>query len=81
MSNAELRKLNERTQLESQYRNLNPGAVKKGMRFVTTAVTVSGTLLALHSNSGKLINLGKGAADKIVNTAGDMLMRDLNRRL
>ena len=81
MSNAELRKLNERTQLETQYRSLNPSAVKKGLRFVTTAATITGTILTLNSNGGKLVKLGKGAADKIINTAGDMLMRDLAKRL
>lgn len=81
MSNAELRKLNERTQLETQYRSLNPGFVKKGMRFVTTAAAVTGTILTLSNNSGKVINLGKGAANKIIDAAGNMVMRDLAKRL
>ena len=81
MSNAELRKLNERTQLETNYKNLHPGAVKKGMRFVTTAAAFTGTALALYGNADKLVKLGKTAGSKFVDIAGNMVVRDINRRL
>lgn len=81
MSNAELRKLNERTRLETEYKNLHPGAVKKGMRFVTTAAAFTGTALALYGNGDKLVKIGKTVGSKIVDVAGDMVMRDLARGL
>ena len=81
MSNTELRKLNERTQLETQYKNLHPGAVKKGMRFVTTAAAFTGTALALYGNADKIVKLGKTAGSKVVDIAGNMVVRDINRRL
>ena len=41
MSNAELRKYNERKQLEQQYAKLNPSNIKRG---IAIAGTVAGTL-------------------------------------
>lgn len=62
MSNAELRKLNERVQLENQYRSLNPSAVKKGMKFVAGAVAITGTILNLRTNGGRMADLAKEGA-------------------
>ena len=45
MSNMELRKLNERLQLEKQYKDLNPKDINKGLNFVKK-VTAAGTTLA-----------------------------------
>lgn len=42
LSNAELKTLNQRMQLESQYKNLDPSKVKKGMKIVS-GVAVAGT--------------------------------------
>lgn len=61
MSNAELKKLNERTRLENEYKNLNPGTIKKGWKYVGAAVGIMGTTLALYNNSNQLINIGKKA--------------------
>ena len=66
MSNAELRKLNERQNLERNYRQLNKSHIAKGMAFVTSAAATTGTILALYNNSGKLIDIGKKFAKKIV---------------
>lgn len=66
MSNAELRKLNDRIQLEQNYHRLNPGVVKKGMSIVATTAVTTTTLLTLYNNSGKLINIGKNVCDKIL---------------
>ena len=66
MSNAELRKLNERQNLERNYRQLNKSHIAKGMAFITSAAATTGTVLALYNNSGKLINIGKKFAKKIV---------------
>lgn len=63
MSNAELKKLNERTRLEQEYSRLNPNAVKKGWAYVGAAVGIMGTTLALYNNSNQLINIGKKAVN------------------
>lgn len=65
MSNAELRKLNERQNLERNYRQLNKSHIAKGMAFVTSAAATTGTIIALYNNSGKLINIGKKFVKKI----------------
>ena len=65
MSNAELRKLNERQNLERNYRQLNKSHIAKGMAFVTSAAATTGTVLALYNNSGKLIDIGKKFAKKL----------------
>lgn len=59
MSNNELRKLNDRINLEQQYSRLNPSFVKSGARAVATAAVATGTILNLYNNSDKLIKLGQ----------------------
>lgn len=59
MSNAELKKVNERVRLEQEYSRLNPGTVRKGWKFVAGAAGVMGTTLAVYNNSSQLINIGK----------------------
>ena len=81
MSNSELKKLNERTRLEQEYSRLNPTAITKGWKFVAGAAGVMGTTMALYNNSSSLIKVGKTVGNKIVDTAGDMLIKDLNKRL
>ncbi len=81
MSNAELRKLNERTRLENEHKQLNPGAVRKGMKAVGTAVAVTGTVLSLYNNGERMIKLGKTIGDKIIDIAGNMVVNDLKKRL
>lgn len=61
MSNAELRKANDRINLEQQYSRLNPTAIKKGAAFVAKAAVATGTILTLTNNGQKLVNLGKKA--------------------
>lgn len=46
MSNAELKAHNERARLESEYRKLNPGAIKKGLLYVGA---ISGALIAVNT--------------------------------
>ena len=79
MSNAELKKLNERTRLEQEYSRLNPGAVSKGWKFVAATVGVMGTATALYNNSNQLINIGKTVSNKIIDAAGNMVINDLNK--
>ena len=65
MSNAELRKYNERVRLEQEYSRLNPSKVKKGMAI---AAGVAGTLTTINNlyNSGNsLIANGQKVVNKL----------------
>lgn len=64
MSNAELKKINERTRLEQEYSRLNPSTVQKGWKFVAATAGVMGTTMALYNNSTQLINIGKKFVNK-----------------
>ena len=59
MSNAELKKLNERTRLEQEYSRLNPNAIQKGWKYVAATASIMGTSVALYNNSNQLVNIGK----------------------
>ena len=65
MSNAELQQLNNRKTLEQQYSRLNPSAISRGMKFVATAATITGTAITLINNSDKIIKIGKDVVQKI----------------
>ena len=64
MSNAELKKLNERTNLERNYKQNNPGALKTGMAIAGTAAAALGTVVALYSNGHKIIKIGQAIVKK-----------------
>ena len=64
MSNAELRRLNDRQNLERTYRQNNKSKIAKGVAFVAGAATLMETGLKLYNNSSKLIKIGKAAAMK-----------------
>lgn len=81
MTNAELRKLNERTRLENERKQLNPGVIQKGLKVAGTIVAATGTILALQSNGGKMIALGKNVGNKIIDVAGNMVLNDLRKHL
>lgn len=66
MSNAELQRLNNRKNLEQQYSRLNPSAISRGMKYVATAATVTGTAVTVICNSEKIIKIGKDVAEKII---------------
>lgn len=59
MSNAELKKLNERTRLEQEYSRLNPNVISKGWKMVVATAGIMGTLAGMYDNKNKLINVGK----------------------
>ena len=59
MSNAELKKLNERRNLERNYQQLNPNAIKKGIAIAGTTAAALGTMAALYNNGNQIINIGK----------------------
>ena len=79
LSNAELRKLNERKNLERQYKQMNKSHVAKGLAFLASAASITNTAVNLYNNSNKLVNIGKTAGNKIIDTAGNMIMKDLNK--
>lgn len=79
MSNAELKKLNERDQLVGTHKNLNPNAFKKGMKIAGSIVATAGTLTALYKLGKGGVELGKKASDKVFNIVGDMVLNDLKR--
>lgn len=59
MSNAELKELNKRMELESTYNRLNPNKIKRGLAFAGAAAGAMGTVATLYNNSNNLINIGK----------------------
>lgn len=59
MSNAELKELNKRMELESNYNRLNPNKIKQGLAFAGTVAGGMGTVIALYNNSNNIINIGK----------------------
>ena len=67
MSNAELKKVNERIRLEQEYDRLNPGTIKKGIAVAATIAGGLGTIVALKNNGTQVINMGKSAVDAFVN--------------
>lgn len=77
MSNAELRRLNERDQLVRNHQQLNPSAFKKGMSIAGTIVATAGTLTSLY-------RLGKGGAKlggKVIERIGDIVLDDLRKHI
>lgn len=65
MSNAELRKLTERQQLERNYSQLNPSHIKKGMAIAGGVAAGLGTVVGIYTNGSKLIDIGKKIAGKM----------------
>lgn len=59
MSNAELRKVNERTRLEQEYSRLNPSTVKKGLAAVAGIIGVMNTAVNLYNSGNKFVEMGK----------------------
>lgn len=64
MSNSELKKLNERMNLEQNYRKLNPSVVSKGAKIIAGAAIATTTILTLYNNSNRLIDIGKKILSK-----------------
>lgn len=65
MSNAELRKFNERATLEANYRRNNPSTIAKGVKYVAITAATIGTVNNLLNNSDKLVNIGKKGVAKL----------------
>lgn len=65
MSNQELKQLNQRVELESNYKRLHPSKVQKGMKIAAGIAGGMGTVIALYNNGNKIIKIGKKAASKL----------------
>lgn len=65
MTNAELNKANNRKNLERNYSQLNPGVVKKGLIAAGAVAGALGTVTAIYSNGGKVIDIGKKVVGRI----------------
>ena len=78
MSNAEMRKLNERTQLERNYKQLHPSTISRGFSAVAKAGAIMGTAILVYNNANTLRKIGKPAADKVIDFVGDMVLSDMN---
>ena len=59
MSNAELKKLNERTRLEQEYSRLNPNVISKGWKMVVATAGAMGTIMAIKNNGSQIVDIGK----------------------
>ena len=65
LSNADLKKVNERTQLERTYSNLNPSGIKKGMAFVVSAGALMASATTLYNNADNFVKAGKKVVDML----------------
>ena len=70
MSNAELRKLTERQQLERNYSSLNPSAIQKGLVAAAAVAGALGTIASLQKNSKKVLDMGQKAVKNIASKIG-----------
>lgn len=81
MSNAELRKLNDRIQLEQNYSRLRPNALKKGLAIAGATAATLGTVMNLYNNGGKVVDLGKKIGNGLIDRVGDVILRDLEIKI
>lgn len=67
MSNDELRKVNERQRLESQYRQNNSKTryISKGLKAVTATAGIIGSIYTIYDKGPKLVSAGKKVVNKI----------------
>lgn len=70
MSNAELRKLTERQQLERNYSSLNPSAIQKGLVAAAAVAGALGTIASLQKNGKKVLDMGQKAVKNIASKIG-----------
>ena len=77
MSNAELKKLTERNQLELQYKRINKPAIQKGLATAATLTAAMGTIVALYNAGSKAVSVGK----KVVDSLGDYVIKDMMKHM
>lgn len=59
MSNAELRKVNDRITLEQNYQRMHPSKVKRGLTAAAGVAAALGTVASLYENGKKVVKYGK----------------------
>ena len=67
MNDAELRAVNNRLQMEAQYRQLkaNDSSVMRGVAYVATAGAIMGTVLTAYRNADTLLSVGSNVVKKM----------------
>ena len=73
MSNEELRRFNDSSRLEAEYKRLHPGLVGKGLKMAAATSLAFLTLTQLYNNSSQLLTVGK----KIVGNLDSFLGKEL----
>lgn len=63
LSNAELRKLNERQNLERNYKSANPNIISKGSKIAIATAATLGTIVSLKTNGKQVIDMGKSVVN------------------
>lgn len=81
MSNAELRKLNERQNLERQYKQNNKSKVDKGIDFMKKATAYTAVTIAFYKTGGTILKNGRILSNSLFNKIGGVVMKDLVKRL
>lgn len=60
LSNEELKKLNKRLNLETEYRRLNPRGIFRGQQAAKTVISIAGTIGGLYAiTHSPWVNIGK----------------------
>ena len=70
MTNAELKKHNDRANLERNYKQLNQSVISRGIAVIGAATALTGTACTLYGNSNKLVRMGKAVAGKLFKGGG-----------
>ena len=65
MSNDEIKTLNKRKQLETDYKRLNKGQIAKGMAIVGSTAAFTASVITITQNAPKLITTGKNVVNKM----------------
>ena len=66
LSNAELKKLNERQNLEKNHRSLNPSNIARGAKAVAITAAALGTIVSLKTNGKQIIEMGKDVTNMVL---------------
>jgi len=67
MSNDEIKTLNKRRQLETDYKRLNKGQIAKGMAIIGSTSAFTASVLTIKNNAPQLIDGGKKAVNSLKN--------------
>ena len=68
LSNDQIKIINKRKQLETDYKRLNKGKIAKGMAIVGSTAAFTASVITIKNNAPKLIDDGKNAVKLIKNS-------------